>query len=96
MIVVDGPAGEVYGLYDLGSGLLESAHFSVTPARIGSLTKIAALFDFRFSEPSVDIDNIRVDVNVIPEPSSALLISAGVFVLAFVRFNARKHLLINR
>lgn len=90
LIVVDGPAGEVYGLYDLGSGLLESARFPVTSASIGSLTKIAALFDFRFPEPSVDIDNIAV--NTIPEPSSALLLSAGIFSLAFVRLRARKRL----
>ncbi|MDP6346593.1 MAG: hypothetical protein QF491_23890, partial [Alphaproteobacteria bacterium] len=46
-IVVDGIAGEVYGVYDFGSGSTETAHFAVGAAEIAAIDEVFGFFDFR-------------------------------------------------
>jgi hypothetical protein len=46
-LVADGPANEVYGTYDFGSGPVETPRFPMTPTEIASLQLVQIHFDQR-------------------------------------------------
>jgi hypothetical protein len=62
-VVLDGPNGEVYGRIDLGSGFVESTHYSIPSARIATVLGIHIDHDYRSFSTSVgtEIDNIFVE-----------------------------------
>lgn len=86
-IVVDGVANEVYGVYDFGSGPLQTPHYAVTDAQIATLNEVGVEFDFR-GTLGPELDNLRVfdDVaSAVPEPGTALLAAASLGLLGFAR-----------
>jgi hypothetical protein len=72
-IMIDGPAGEVYGLYNFGSGEQETQHYSVSTSTIETLNAVFLNLDFRSptaaSTPlgsqyfGIELDNILVEVS---------------------------------
>ena len=46
-VVLDGIAGEVYGVCDTGSGATETSRFSVSSAQIEAVDQVMGFFDFR-------------------------------------------------
>jgi hypothetical protein len=47
-IVVDGPAGEVYGIYDFGEGPVETPHCSISAEQIAKLDVVEIFVDYRY------------------------------------------------
>lgn len=100
-IVLDGLAGEVYGVYDFGGGATQTTHYAVTAAQIAAIDQVFGFFDFRSANPGgtfastglgtqfggAQWDNISVTGTfaAIPEPSLAVLFGLGIAGLAGAR-----------
>ena len=86
-IVVDGTTGEVYGIYDYGSGNTgETAHYAVTDVQIEELNAVEIYVDYRSpttSTPSGDryIGGEFDNITVIPEPATLFLLGLGSLLL---------------
>jgi hypothetical protein len=61
-IVVDGPAGQVYGKFDDGSGVQETPRISITSAQITQIDRTSIYLDWRAPEAQlgVEVDNLTV------------------------------------
>ncbi len=90
-IVIDGPAGEVYGRYNPnGAGFTETAHYLISPAMIASLDTVHMKIDYQtnLSRGVAEFDNISVQA--VPEPSTyALLFGLAALMGTAIR---RRHL----
>ncbi len=100
-IVLDGAAGEVYGVYDFGGGTQETTHYAVSSAQIAAVDQVFGFFDFRAAHPggtftstglgtlfgAAQWDNITVSgtFDGIPEPSAAAVFGLGLLGIASVR-----------
>lgn len=86
-IVVDGTAGEVYGLYDYGSGNTgETIHYAVTDAQIEELNAVMMYVDYRSPMTSTPFGDRYIggefdNITVIPEPATLLLLGLGGLAL---------------
>lgn len=91
-IVVDGVANEVYGVYDFGSGALQTPHYAATDAQIATLSEVGVSFDFRGTR-GPELDNLRVfdSVSSVPEPSIALLMSTALGLVFSVARRRQEH-----
>lgn len=83
-VVLDGVANEVFGRYDLGSGLLETPHYGVTDSELAVLSRVQIDQDFR-GVRGVDLDNILVQTQVVPEPGTYALLATVIVLLAASR-----------
>jgi hypothetical protein len=81
-VVLDRDAGEVYGRYDFGSGVVETPHFPMSAAQIDLYDMIVVTNDWRGIATGVEIDNILVvaEPDMVPEPRTIAI----WLVLAFV------------
>ncbi|MFO1515249.1 MAG: hypothetical protein U1F83_20505 [Verrucomicrobiota bacterium] len=61
-VVIDGPAGNVYGTYNFGSGQETTQRFPITPTSIASLTAVFADSYFDWGARGAQFDNLRVVV----------------------------------
>ena len=77
-VVIDGPAHQVYGIYDFGSGPQQTTHYSVTAQEIQGIDSVLGFADFRNGRLGIQVDNIMV--TAVPEPGTVL---AGALALAF-------------
>lgn len=100
-IVLDGLAGEIYGVYDFGGGAMETAHYSVNTAQIAALDKVYAFFDYRSAHPggkfasthlgtqfgAAQWDNIALNgsFEAVPEPATAALFGLCALGLGIAR-----------
>ncbi len=100
-IVLDGAAGEVFGVYDFGSGTQETAHYAVSGAQIGAIDQVFGFFDFRSAHPggtfastalgtqfgAAQWDNFVVtgSFDAIPEPGMLAIFTVGLFGVAATR-----------
>lgn len=86
-VVVDGPNGQVYGIYDFGSGQQTTAAFAITPSQITDyLGFVTAMTDYRdFGGPlprnASQFDDLTV-TTAVPEPATVVL--TGIFLVALL------------
>lgn len=89
-IVIDGPAGEVYGRYNPnGAGFTETAHYAISPTMITSIDAVTLQIDYQTNggRGVAEFDNISVQA--VPEPSTyAMLFGLAALVGAGIR---RRH-----
>jgi hypothetical protein len=106
-IVLDGAAGEVYGVYDFGAGAVETTHYAVSAARIAAIDQVFGYFDFRSAHPggtfastgrgtqfgAAQWDNISVTgtFDAVPEPGMAGLLALAVGGIGFARRRGVSH-----
>ena len=90
-IVIDGPAGQVYGRYNPnGAGFTQTASYAISPAMIASIDATILFIDYQtnVSRGVAEFDNISVQA--VPEPSTyALLFGLAALVGTAIR---RRHL----
>jgi hypothetical protein len=104
-IVLDGLGGEVYGVYDFGSGTQETTRFTVSAAEIAAIDQVFGFFDFRSANPGgvfastgrgtqfggAEWDNLSVNgsFEAVPEPAMSGLLCLGVAGMFAVRRRRR-------
>jgi hypothetical protein len=75
-IVLNGGTNETYGLYDFGSGFIETPHFPVTQAELADINSVSLYVDNRTPDiyTGMEVDNLLLtSVSAVPEPSAILL-----------------------
>jgi hypothetical protein len=91
-IVIDAPAGEVYGRYNPnGAGFTETAHYAISPTMITSIDAVTLQIDYQTngSRGVAEFDNISVQA--VPEPSTyAMLFGLAALVGAAIRGRHRQ------
>lgn len=86
-IVLDGMANEIYGIYDFGAGLQQTAHFTISTNQIAAISGIGVGVDFRFGSNQIEYDNLVVQS--IPEPANVILMSLGLAVVLLSNLRRR-------
>lgn len=87
-VVVDGPAGEVWGTYDFGTGVQQTPHFAVAADYISALDTVRVYIDHR-GALGMEVDNL---VLVVPEPSTGELLALGLACAACWRLRSTRGL----
>lgn len=85
-IVLDGAAGQVYGIADFGTGPIETPHFSVSGAAIAALDKVMIFQDYQINRNRLGAEFDNISITAIPavsEPGGVALLVAGLALLSW-------------
>ncbi len=102
-IVIDASLGEVFGVFDFGGSLQETAHFTVGAAEIGAIDEVFGFTDFRSANPGgafastglgsqfsgAQWDNIVVSSDAVPVPEPGALQVYAIGILGIVALRRR-------
>lgn len=78
--MLDGTLGEIYGIYDFGNGLMETARFPITQAQIATISGMGVAVDYRVGANHIEFDNFVV--SSVPVPATAWLLGSALLGLA--------------
>lgn len=89
-VVVDGPAGKIYGIYDLGLGYQQTPLYDIAAGTIASLDAVTFHIAYGSSGAGGEFDNFSVQA--VPEPSTYALWGGIVALLGagFKQWRYRK------
>ena len=87
-VVVDGPAGMIYGVYDFGSGVTgETPHYTISSNMIASMDAITAAVQYGFGGGEFD----NISVQAVPEPATyALMAGLAALIGVVIRWRSRQ------
>jgi hypothetical protein len=89
-VVVDGPAGTAAGYYDFGGGYTLAGSYSATSTQIQSVVGLYVSNDYRGGGVGNGTDNISLNTNATPEPSSMVLVVCAMMGLLAYAWRKRK------
>lgn len=88
-IVLDGAAGEAYGIADFGSGPIQTPRFGVAGAAVAALNKVMIFQDYQVNENRLGAEFDNIAITAVPEPGEVTLLATG---LALIYWRKRRRI----
>lgn len=93
-IVINGVTNEAYGMYDFGSGFLETPHYVVPQAELDSINGVLFHVDHRTPTAylGAEVDNlVLTSISAVPEPSTWMLSGTTALVFGIYLWRRNRH-----